>query len=157
MFLVGLQVIVPLLVNNDSIHKPYKIYFHRTKLMLILFLDLLHLALVSFLLPWCSGGLPPLPGRVWSSDWPAGEGPNITTLCKLHISLTYFVWALICTILNPAASMRWAKRLRDPAPGVAGPALLLRVIILAPVQIEREYSPHHQLFSGLERIRSILL
>ena len=57
----------------------------------------------------------------------------------------------------PASAGEVERLLRGPAPGAAGTALLLKVVILAHVQIERECPPHHQLFSDLERIRSILL
>ena len=79
---------------------------------------------------------PPSPGNVCSSDWPAQEVHNITTLCGLHISLTYFMWGLIST-LYPAYFIQQAGlySTASAAPGVVGPALLLRMIILALVQI----------------------
>ena len=87
--------------------------FIETKLMLILSSGSTTSGsgfLPSSLVFWWA---PPSPGSVWSSDWPAQEGPNITTLCELHISLTYFVWVLISTIY-PAYCIQQARLSSTP-------------------------------------------
>ena len=116
--------------------------FIETKLMLVLSFGSTTSGtgfLLSSLVCWWA---PPSPGSVCSSDWPAQEAPSITTLCGLHIP--FHLLSVGFNLYPPPLSIRVFSPLHFSdnclafaAPGVVGPALLLRMFMLALVQVRK--------------------